>query len=102
MTNFNTELMSAFLKGENLLEVMRKEVENTVNELLRLELTSFLDYERYDPIGYNSGNSRNGSYTRKLKTRFGEITVEIPRDRNGEFKQHTVPSYKRSTEDLES
>ena len=102
MTNFNTELMSAFLKGDNLLEVMRKEVENTVNELLRLELTSFLDYERYDPIGYNSGNSRNGSYTRKLKTRFGEITVEIPRDRNGEFKQHTVPSYKRSTEDLES
>ena len=78
MTNFNTELMSAFLKGENLLEVMRIEVENTVNELLCLELTSFLDYERYDPIGYNSGNSRNGSYTRKLKTRFGEITVEIP------------------------
>lgn len=102
MTNFNTVLMSTFLKGENILEVMRNKVENTMNELLRLELTSFLDYERYDSIGYNSGNSRNGSYTRKLKTRFGEITVEIPRDRKGEFKQNTVTSYKRLTDDLES
>lgn len=44
MTNFNTELMSAFLKGDNLLEVMRKEVENTVNELHRLELTKWFLY----------------------------------------------------------
>ena len=102
MSNFSTELMSAFLKGESIEEVMRLELEKCVNELLRLELTSYLDYEKYDPIGYNSGNSRNGSYTRQLKTRFGEISVEVPRDRKGEFKQHTLPSYKRSTDDLES
>jgi len=102
MNNFSTDLMSAFLKGERIEEVMRVELEKTVNELLRLELTSYLDYEKYDPIGYNTGNSRNGSYTRQFKTRFGEISIEIPRDRNGEFKQHTVPPYKRSTDDLES
>lgn len=102
MSNFSTELMSAFLKGERIEEVMRLELEKCVNELLRLELTSYLDYEKYDPIGYNSGNSRNGTYTRQLKTRFGEISIEVPRDRKGEFKQHTVPSYKRSTDDLES
>lgn len=66
---------------------MRIELEYAVNELLKLELTGFLDYEKYDLIGYNSGNSRSGTYSRQLKTRFGEITVEIPRDRNGEFKQ---------------
>ena len=102
MSNFSTDLMSAFLKGESIEEVMRIELEKAVNELLQLELTSYLDYEKYDPIGYNTGNSRNGTYSRQLKTRFGEISVEIPRDRNGEFKQHTVPSYKRSTDDLES
>lgn len=102
MSNFSTELMSALFKGESIDEVMRVELESAVNELLKLELTNFLDYEKYDPIGYNSGNSRNGTYSRQLKTRFGEITVDIPRDRNGEFKQHTVPLYKRSTDDLES
>ena len=102
MSNFSTDLMSAFLKGESIEEVMRIELEKAVNELLQIELTSYLDNEKYDPIGYNTGNSRNGTYSRQLKTRFGEISVEIPRDRNGEFKQHTVPSYKRSTDDLES
>ena len=59
---FSTELMSELLKGENLLEAMCKEVKNTDNELLRLEFMSFfLDYERYDLIGYYYGNSSNGS-----------------------------------------
>ena len=102
MDNFSTNLMSALIKGESIEEVMRVELERAVNELLRLELTSFLDYEKYDPIGYNSGNSRNGVYQRQLKTRFGEITIEVPRDRNGEFRQQTVAPYKRSTDDLES
>jgi len=70
--------MSALFKAESIDEVMRVEVESAVNELLKLEFTGFLDYEKYDPIGYNSGNSRNGTYSRQLKTRFGESTVEIP------------------------
>ena len=70
--------------------------------LLKTELSSFLDCEPYDPIGYSSGNSRNSSYPRNLKTKYGEITVEIPRDRNGEFKQHTIDPYKRDTDDLET
>ena len=102
MSNFTTELMSALLKGEGIEEVMRLELESAMNELLRHELTIFLDYEKHDPIGYNTGNSRNGMYTRQLKTRFGEISVEIPRDRNGEFKQRLIPSHQRSTDDLEA
>ena len=102
MSNFSAELMSALFKGESISEVMRVELKSAVNELSKLELTGFLDYEKYDPIGYNSGNSRNGTYSRQLKTRFGEITADIPRDRNGEFKQHTIPLFKRSNDDLES
>ena len=102
MSNFTTELMSALFKGEGVEEIMRLELESAMNELLKVELTSFLDYEKHDPRGYNSGNSRNGFYVRQLKTRFGEISVEIPRDRNGEFKQQLIPSHQRSTQDLEN
>ena len=102
MNDFNTNLMSALFKGESVDELFRGELESAINQLLKRELTIFLDYEKHDPTGYNSGNSRNGTYNRKLNTRFGEITVDVPRDRLGEFKQRTVPSYKRSTDDLES
>lgn len=73
-----------------------------VNTLLTTELTAFLDYEKYDRSGFHSGNSRNGAYSRKLHTEYGDLMITIPRDRNGEFKQQTVPPYKRSNDTLES
>lgn len=49
MSNINTELNEAVSKGTNLSdawnELMRKELEHAINELLQSELTSFLDYE---------------------------------------------------------
>lgn len=102
MNHFSTQLYKALSQGYSIDEIIRQEIESVVNTLLKTELTIFLDYERYDPIGYNSGNSRNGSYTRQFQTKYGEIQVEIPRDRNGEFSQQTVPPYKRRTDDLET
>ena len=60
-----------------------------------------MDYEKHDVIGYNSGNSRNGYYSRTLDTKYGEISVTVPRDRNGDFKQQTIPAYDRRTDSLE-
>ncbi|BDP59601.1 hypothetical protein EfmJHP38_05390 [Enterococcus faecium] len=37
-----------------------------------------------------------------IKTEYGELTLEIPRDRNGEFKQQTLPAYKRTNDTLET
>jgi putative transposase len=39
-------------------------------------------YEKHDPGGYNSGNSRNGSSPKTVKGEFGELEIETPRDRN--------------------
>lgn len=105
MNHFSTNLMEILYQGKSIDELIRKEIEKAVNELLQTELTAFLDYEKYDILGYGSGNSRsgnsrNGRYERKLQTRFGEITVLMPRNRKGEFTAVTVPPYKRSTEDL--
>ena len=67
MSNFNTELYKALAQGVSTDEIICREIEESVNYLLQKELTVFLDYERYDPIGYNSGNFRNGNYTRQVK-----------------------------------
>lgn len=85
-----------------MTEIFRKHLEMAMNRLLETELTPFLDYEKYDRIGMNSGNSRNGGYARTLHTEYGDLRLHIPRDRNGEFKQQTVAPYKRSNDTLES
>lgn len=102
MNQFTTEIVEALVKKQDITEVFRTHLETAVNTLLATELTVFLDYEKYDRIGFNSGNSRNGSYSRMLHTEFGDLNIQIPRDRNGEFKQQTVAPYKRSNDTLES
>ena len=56
----------------------------------------------YARDGWNTGNSRNGAYFRKVDTQFGPIEVQVPRDRNGQFHQHTLPDYKQHSDVLES
>lgn len=102
MTNSNTNLINALASGASLMDAFREELEKTINTLLKNELTGFLNYEKHDVKGYNSGNSRNGYYSRTLKTAFGEITVQIPRDRNGEFHNQTLTPHQREYGDLES
>ena len=58
----------------------------TIEEMLEAELTTELGYERYEAEGRNSGNSRNGHYTRKMRTSGGDAEIKVPRDRNGEFE----------------
>lgn len=102
MTQFTTDIMQALVKKEDISEVFRKHLETAVNTLLQTELTAFLDYEKYDRIGFNSGNSRNGAYARTLHTEYGDLELSMPRDRNGEFNQQTVAPYKRSNDTLEA
>ncbi|MGE7623196.1 IS256 family transposase [Viridibacillus sp. NPDC096237] len=102
MNQFTTDIVQALVKKEDIKEVFRTHLESAVNALLASELTCFLDYEKYDRIGFNSGNSRNGAYSRTLHTEFGNLQIAIPRDRNGEFRQQTVAPYKRSNDTLES
>lgn len=102
MSNLNTELINALLKNESIEEVFRSHLETAMNDLLKIELTEFLGYEKHSPLGYHTGNSRNGFYERELDTTYGRLSIKIPRDRNGHFDQRLIPEYSRRTDDLET
>lgn len=102
MSDCTTKLMAALLAGTSVDEVFRQEIENAVNSVLQSELEAFLGYGKYAVEGYNSGDSRNGGYNRLIHTRFGDINVWIPRDRNGEFEQKLFQPYKRYSDNLET
>lgn len=101
MSDFTTDLAVALASGIQPNEFFRQSLETSTNQLLEHERTVFLDYEKWDLVGYNSGNSRNGYYRRTLKTEYGELHLRIPRDRLGDFEQQTVPPYKQSSAYLE-
>jgi putative transposase len=74
--------------GENgLLKQLTKAL---LERALHAELTEYIGYDKHDPAGYNSANSRNGATKKKLKGDLGEIELETPRDRNGSFEPEIV------------
>jgi transposase-like protein len=69
----------------------------TIEEMLEAELTTHLGYEKHEAKGRNSGNSRNGKRRRGLQTSAGQQTIQVPRDRNGEFESRLLEE-RRSNE----
>jgi len=70
---------------------------NTLEQMLQAELSEHLGYEPHESKGRNSGNNRNGSYHRKVRTGEGETTIEMPRDRNGTFEPVILPKGSTAT-----
>ncbi|WP_131501760.1 IS256 family transposase [Lactobacillus crispatus] len=101
MNDFTKDMTNALFNQDKINDLFRQKLQQAVNDLLESELTAFLGYDPYARNGWNTGNSRNGAYFRKVDTQFGPIEVQVPRDRNGQFHQHTMPDYKRHTDVLE-
>lgn len=101
MNDFTKDMANALFNQDKINDLFRQKLQQVVNDLLESELTAFLGYNPYERDGWNTGNSRNGAYYRKVDTQFGQIEIKVPRDRNGEFHQHTMPDYKRHTDVLE-
>lgn len=72
-----------------------------IEAMLKEEMTEHLGYEHNDARSKNTENSRNGSYTKNLKSESGKIKIQVPRDRDGEFEPKILPKNKTKTSDLE-
>jgi putative transposase len=66
-------------------------VQQVLQGALEAEITDHLGYEAHAVEGRGSGNSRNGFYPKTVRTEIGDVRVEVPRDRNGDFEPATVP-----------
>ena len=88
------QLIADYKKPEDLIGengLLKQLTKALLERAMQAEMTDHLGYPRNAPEGKNSGNSRNGSYKKKLKGDFGQIDVAVPRDRNGSFEPVIVP-----------
>jgi putative transposase len=73
--------------GGLIAEFSKRILERALDE----ELTDELGYERGDPVGRGSGNSRNGTTPKTVITEIGAVDLDVPRDRAGTFEPKIVP-----------
>lgn len=83
------------LGDEGILKQLTKRL---VERALEGEMTEHLGYEKHAAVGRNGGNSRNGTTSKKVLTESGEVEIEVPRDRAGEFEPQLVPKRQRRLE----
>ena len=70
---------------EDIQELFKETIAEFMENGLDAELDEELGYSRYDYKNKDTDNSRNGHSSKTLKTSFGEVDIDIPRDRKGEF-----------------
>ena len=95
------QLLDQMLKGKTPEEILGKDgvlkglTKRLVERALEGEMTAHLGYEKHAVEGRGSGNSRNGATGKNVLTGSGELEIEVPRDRNGEFDPQLVKKGQR-------
>src|SRR6516162_5856689 len=87
------ELLQGYSSPQDLLgeEGLFKELKKRLLErALGAELSEHLGYEKGDPAGRGSGNSRNGYSNKTVIGDDGAIEIAVPRDRNSSFEPQIV------------
>ena len=90
------ELLKDYQKPEDIIGengLLKRFVKAVLERAMNAELTHHLGYEKHDPAGYHSGNSRNGTSGKKVQGDFGELKIEVPRDRASTFEPQILPKH---------
>ncbi len=90
------KLLEDYKSPEDLIGddgLLKQLTKRLLERAMAAELTEHVGYEKYDPAGDNSGNSRNGTSPKTIKGSFGRIPLEVPRDRNGTFEPQIIEKH---------
>ena len=85
----------------DIQDMLKNMFAGTMEEMLKAELDSELGYKKNDQAQKETANRRNGSYKKTVQSSYGEIPLDIPRDRNGEYEPELVPKGTKDVSALE-
>lgn len=89
---FPKDFFKQFKSTESFQGYFNSLFKQGIEEMLKCELDAHLGYSKHTIEGYNTGNSRNGSFPKTINTEnIGEVVLNIPRDRNGTFEPRIIP-----------
>ena len=104
------EMMGNYLKENNVKVKDGTDVNSIMRDMMSIILEGALDQEMDEELGYSkydyrnkeTDNSRNGHSQKTMHTSYGDMEIDIPRDRKGEFEPQIVKKYQNTvTQDME-
>lgn len=96
------DFFKQFKNKEEFKDFFQSLFKEGVESMLQAELDEHLGYEKHSVEGHNSGNSRNGTSKKTVKSAsLGDMVLNIPRDRNSEFAPQLIPKHSRMSDQIE-
>jgi len=89
-------LLADYKKPEDLIGengLLKQLTKRLVERALEVEMAEHLGHAKNEPVANPRGNTRNGKSKKTLKGDFGELPIDIPRDREGSFEPQIVPKH---------
>ena len=101
------DVLRAFIKENNLKtaedvqHALRDIFSGALQEMLEAEMDQNLGYEKHDDSNKQAENRRNGHSKKTVRSEYGDITLDVPRDRDGEFKPLIIKKHQKSVAGVE-
>ena len=97
-------MMGNYLKGNNVKIKDGTDVNSIMRDMMSIILEGALDQEMDEELGYSkydyrnkeTDNSRNGHSQKTMHTSYGDMEIDIPRDRKGEFEPQIIKKYQNT------
>lgn len=74
--------------AEDIQDALKDLLGGTIEEMLKAEMNNHLGYESYERS--ESSNSRNGKKSKSIRSKYGEMNINVPQDRNSTFEPRIV------------
>lgn len=112
MENTPENLLKEYVKGQKftsttqVMDAMKNMFKDVLEQVMECELEENLGFEKSQRMANcddscTSKNYRNGYSKKTVKTQLGELEVNIPRDRNGNYTPQIIPKYSRNADGME-
>jgi putative transposase len=91
-----TQLLGNYQKPEDLIGengLLKQLTKLLVEKALDAEMAQHLGHDKHEPVANATGNTRNGKSKKTLKGDFGELPIEVPRDRHSTFEPQIIPKH---------
>ncbi|MCM3144693.1 IS256 family transposase [Brevibacillus sp. MER 51] len=101
------EQINQWIKEKNMKSVddvqsaLKDLFAETIQEMLEAEMESSIGYEKHDMKNKRTTNSRNGYSKKTVRSEYGEVGIQVPRDREGEFEPAIVKKHQSNVTGIE-
>ena len=86
---------------DDMQDALKEVFGSLFEKMLQGELNNYLGYDAHSKEPKEHDNRRNGYGNKTLKTSFGEVAIDVPRDREASFEPELIPKRKRDVSDIE-